>query len=302
MVELFADEPLAQAPYLRKAFGGDTLNVLFTALRLGADATFLSRIGDDPFRPFLLDSWRKAGLDTSHLVPDDSVNGLYCISIKPSGERDFTYWRKDSAASHYCLADLPEDDFASFDCFHSSGISQALGDEPREAVQHAYHLARQHRVLTCYDPNYRARLWSPSSAEEAFREVLPYLDVVTPSAPEEISLLLGARSPQEAIDKLLAEGVKYVAVKLGPRGVLLGWEDTRLGIEAKDYGPIVDTAGAGDAFVGGFLFGLVHHLDPVSAAQIGVTCASLKCSGRGAIQSLPSRDQVQAKLDFTLPG
>ena len=301
MVELYAGEPLSQARELTKACGGDTLDVLVTARRLGAEATWLTRLGQDLFEDYLRDLWAAEGLDLSGVLPSPEPNGIYFISLLEGGQREFSYWRKGSAASTYSVADLPQNAFKRLDCFHSSGISQAISDSMREAVQHAYHLAREARALTCYDPNYRPRLWSHSAAAEAFREVLPYLDVVTPSAPEEISLLLGARSPEEAIAKLLDEGVKYVAIKLGYRGVMLGWEDQRLSIEAHDFGPVVDTTGAGDAFVGGFLYGLMNHLDPISAATIGVTVASLKCLGRGALDSLPNRDQVQARLDFDLP-
>jgi len=81
MVELFAEEPLGQAPVLRRAYGGDVLNALVSATRLGSRTGFVSRVGDDPFGESLRAAWREDGVDVSHapLVPGE--NGVYFISV-----------------------------------------------------------------------------------------------------------------------------------------------------------------------------------------------------------------------------
>src|SRR5579859_1405923 len=91
MVEMFADEPLAEARIFTKTFGGDSCNAAVAAARLGTSTGYLTRVGDDPFGPFLLNAWRRHGLDTSHcrLVP--GFNGVYFIALTPEGERQFTY-------------------------------------------------------------------------------------------------------------------------------------------------------------------------------------------------------------------
>ena len=99
MVELFSEEPIARAGSFRKAVGGDALNTLVAAARLGASTGFVTRVGDDPFAPFLLESWRAEGIDVSHARFVEGFNAVYFISLLPGGEREFTYYRSGSAAS-----------------------------------------------------------------------------------------------------------------------------------------------------------------------------------------------------------
>src|SRR4030042_1579220 len=106
MVERFSEEPIAQARSFHKACGGDTLNTLVAAARLGASTGFVTRVGDDPFGAFLLESWRGEDIDVSHARLVEGFNGLYFISLLPEGEREFTYYRRGSAASTMTPADL----------------------------------------------------------------------------------------------------------------------------------------------------------------------------------------------------
>src|SRR3972149_1098464 len=106
MVELHSEEPIARADSFHKAYGGDTLNTLVAAPRLGPGTGFVTRVGDDPFAPFLLEAWRAEGIDVSHARLVEGFNGLYLISLLPGGEREFTYYRNGSAASTMTPADL----------------------------------------------------------------------------------------------------------------------------------------------------------------------------------------------------
>ncbi|MCX6020240.1 MAG: PfkB family carbohydrate kinase, partial [Chloroflexi bacterium] len=122
MVELFCDGPISAAPVFHKSFGGDTLNTLAAAARLGASTGYLTRVGDDPFGSYLLDAWAAEGIATerAHRVP--GFNGLYFISLLEGGEREFTYYRAGSAASTMTPGDFPPAAFAGARLLHVSGI------------------------------------------------------------------------------------------------------------------------------------------------------------------------------------
>ena len=147
-----------------------------------------------------------------------------------------------------------------------------------------------------FDPNLRPALWSVAEARAATEELLPYVDIALPSGPEESEQLFGASSARETADYLHSRGVDTVAVKQGEAGVLLSADGVSQTIPAFTVPDVVDTTGAGDAFDGAFLHGLVQSMTPLEAARLGVVMAGLKVRGRGAIASLPQKSEVEAAL------
>ena len=295
MVELFSGEPIAQAGSFQKAYGGDTLNTLVAAARLGASTGYVTRVGDDPFAPFLLESWRAEGIDVSQARLVEGSNGLYFISLLAGGEREFTYYRSGSAASTMTPADIDPAYIGGARVVHVSGISQAISATCRETVLAAVRLAHERGVLVSYDPNLRRKLWpSLAEARAAMQEVLPFADIVLPSAPDEMTELLGARTPEEGVEQLWTAGVGTVAVKLGEKGCLLGCKGCLVAIPPHVPEAVADATGAGDAFDGAFLHGLVSGLSPEEAARLGVVCAGLSLCSRGAIGGLPYREEAYA--------
>ncbi len=296
MVEFFAEEPLSQAEQLQKAFAGDALNLLAAASRLGSSTGFLSRIGNDPFQEFLLNGWESLGIDTSHVKRVEGRNGIYFISIFGHGEREFTYYRAGSAPSTMTPADLDPNYIAQAKILHISGITQAISETARATALAAARMARDAEVRVSFDPNLRPALWSVAEARAATEELLPFVDIALPSGPEESEQLFGASSARETVDYLHSRGVDTVAVKQGEAGVLLSTDGVSQTIPAFTVPDVVDTTGAGDAFDGAFLHGLVHSMTPLEAARLGVVMAGLKVRGRGAIASLPQKSEVEAAL------
>lgn len=291
MVEFNSQGPLKQAELFYRSFGGDTLNCLVAACRLGSRAGFISRVGDDPFKDFLLRSWREEGLDISQVRVMPGFNGVYFISLHPDGNRDFTYYRQGSAASQLSQKDVGEDYLSFCRIFFTSGISQAISTSSRQAVRAGFKTARGQGKLTAYDPNYRSKLWPADIARQALEEIAGDVDIFLPSFPEETSLLLGLEDVRQVIEFFWNKGAKMVAVKKGPMGATVGWDGKLVEI-APHPGPIVDTTGAGDAFNGAFLHGLITGLDPFQAGRLANLVAGLKIRAQGAISGLPRKDEA----------
>lgn len=296
MVELYAKGPLTKAPTLHRAYGGDTLNVLVAAARLGSTTGYITRVGNDPFTPFLLASWRKEGIDTSQVKVVEGQNGLYIISSGEMGRREFLYYRRGSAATTLFPSDLDEAYLAGAKIIHISGITQAISESARRTALAAAQLAHRLGVAVSYDINFRPRLWSAAQAREAFAEILPYVSICLPSVPGDSGPLLGLEDPEAVADYLRGRGVEIVAAKNGLVGAVVSSPQGMTRVPP--WGPprVVDTTGAGDAFAGGFLHGLVQGLSPVAAAQVGTVTAGLKVGGRGAVANLPRRRAVAAVL------
>lgn len=295
MVELYSDQPIATTPSFHKAYGGDTLNVLVAASRLGSSTGYVTRLGNDPFASYLAESWREEAVDLSQVKTVEGFNGIYFISLLPGGQREFTYYRRGSTASTLQPSDLDPAYVGSAKVLHVSGISQAISPSCRRTVLAGAKLAHEQGVLVSYDPNLRLKLWpSLAEARAALREILPYADIILPSGPEETRMLLDAASPEDAVERLWREGVRIVAVKRGPEGCLLGCDGRMTAVAPFTPDEVVDTTGAGDAFAGAFLHGLMEGMREEDAAALAVIAAGLNLRSRGAIAGLPHREEAYA--------
>ena len=276
MVELYADEPLAVATTFHKAYGGDTLNLLVAASRLGSSTGYITLVGDDPFAPFLLDAWDMERVDTSQVRRVPGFNGFYLISLLSGGQRDFHYYRRGSAAITITPAHLDPAYLSQARFFHTSGITQAIGPSARETAMEALRQAYASGVTVSFDPNYRSALWSREEALQALEEVLPFCNILLPSAPVDTQELLGIADPEECIRTLWSRGVPTVVVKLGEEGCVVGHQGQIERVPPFQPEAMVDTTGAGDAFGGGFLHGLNQSMSPIEAARLGTIVAGLK--------------------------
>ena len=292
MIEMFCEGPLASTDTYTRTFAGDTMNMLVAASRLGAKTGYVTHVGNDPFQGFLTGAWRSEGIDLRCATPLDRPNGLYFISILPGGEREFTYYRAGSAASFLEPADIDPDYIGSAKVVYASGITQAISKSSRAAVLEAFRIAREHDVTTAFDTNLRLGLWSLEEARAALDEIIPHVDILLPSAPEESASLFGTEDARVVIERARERGVGMVAVKCGAEGAVLGLDDGIHQIPAYVPERVSDTSGAGDVFNGGLLYGLTHGMDAVESARLGTVMAGLKVRGRGATYSIPSREEA----------
>jgi len=296
MVEMFCDGRISDAVQFTRAYGGDVLNTIVAASRLGSDVGFITRVGHDPFASFLLSSWREEGIDLAcaRLVP--GFNGIYFISLLENGKTEFTYYRPGSAASTLSADDIDPGYIQRTKILHTSGITQAISRSAREAALRALQVARESGVTTSFDPNLRLKLTTLDEAKEALAETLPLTDIFLPSCPDETSSLFEGMQLEEIVRFVAAQGVKMVAIKCGAEGCLIA-SDGHLQRLKLGFSPtVVDTTGAGDAFNGGFLHGIAHGHGPAEAAMIGMAVAALKVRGRGAVHSMPTRAEVAELL------
>ncbi|NTY02578.1 sugar kinase [Deinococcus sp. JMULE3] len=288
MVELRADGPLGDAPHLTRACGGDTLNALVSAARLGSRCGFISRVGNDPFGHGLRRAWQAEGIDVTHAPLVDGENGVYFISLHADGEREFTYRRADSAATQLSPADVDATYVAASGTLLLSGITQAISGSAQAATRHAAQLARQCGTRVAFDPNHRPRLWAArgglDAARAALHEVLPCVDLLLPSFPADAALLEHIPSDAPGTARAFAALGVTVALKDGPHGAWLcepGGEP--LHVPAPPVADVLDTTGAGDAWNGAFLHALTRAQPPEQAARTAHASAAHVIRHRGAL-------------------
>ena len=179
LIELSTSETLTTAQTLDKYYGGDSLTTAISALRLGSKVGFISRIGMDCFKNYLLESWQEEGLDISHVKPVQGTNGLYMVSRGQNcSSKEFSFYRKKTAATNLSIEDISTEYIQNSSLVYATGVTQSLSISAREAVKEAFKIAKENNVLTAYDPNFTSQIWSEDEAKEAFDEIEKYDEYV----------------------------------------------------------------------------------------------------------------------------
>lgn len=295
LIELSTDESLTYAQLLHKYYGGDTIATAVAAARLGSKVGYITRLGNDFFKDFLIDSWYSENIDVSYVKLVDGYNGLYIISRQQTGEKQFAHYRKKSAASTLSIDDIPEEYIDRAAIVYSTGITQSLSNSAKDAVQKAFSIAKEKNCTVAYDPNYRSQLWSLSEAKETLEETIDYIDIIFLNAYHDAEKLLGISSPDKIIKYFWDRGVQTVVVKMGKDGSTIGYNGEMNHIPTCVTN-IVDSTGAGDAYNGAFLHGIAVGYTPFESAKLACIDSGMQVQGLGAIKSIPYKDQVYAEF------
>lgn len=292
LVEFSTDLKLSCAECLHKYYGGDALAAAIAALRAGSRVGFVTKVGDDAFKDYLLDSWNAEGLDISQVKLTEEQNGVYFIARPAVQEKEFAYYRKKIAPSKLSIEDISEDYIKSSKLVYASGVTQTLSMSAREAVAKAFRIAKENGILTAYDPNYSAKTTTPADAKEYFNSIIEDVDILFMSAKYDTINILELDSAENIIKKLCDMGVSTVVIKSSEKcGYYTGSNGNVVFTEffAKE---VVDTTCSGDAFNGGFLHAITHGYSPVEATKIGSIVAGLQAGKIGAIKSIPYAEDI----------
>ena len=292
LIELSTDEHLKDAESLKKYYGGDALAAAVAAARMGSDVGFITRVGDDVFKDYLLNSWKHEGLDTSQVKISQEQNGVYFISRPHCANKEYAYYRKRIAPSKLSLDDISEDYIAKSKVIYASGITQSLSLSAKEAVQKAFKIAKDNDVLTAYDPNYSSLITTPETAKDDFHNVISNVDILFMSAKYDTINILEIDSLENIMKRLWDMGVSIIVIKSSEKcGYFIGYNGNIIFTEFYSHN-VIDTTCSGDVFNGGFLHAITHGLTPFEAAKFASIVAGLQAEKIGAIKPIPYRDEV----------
>ncbi|MBQ3952699.1 MAG: carbohydrate kinase, partial [Ruminococcus sp.] len=171
--------------------GGAPANVAVAAARLGADTAFIGKVGADYYGDFLRKTMQDNGVDVAGMLTDTGAGTtLAVVSLSDSGERSFSFYRKNCADTLLDSSEVSLDLLGDTKFLHFGSVS--LTDEPsRSATLFAAQKARELGATVTYDPNYREALWnSEAEAVEQMKSVLGMVDILKIS-DEELPLLTG---------------------------------------------------------------------------------------------------------------
>lgn len=297
LIELSSDVSLSLAKSLDKYYGGDTLASAVTARRLGSKVGYITRVGCDYFKEFLMDSWQAEGLDISQVKLTGDFNGLYLLARPKNGGKEFSYYRKKTAASKLSIEDISEKYIESAKIFYTSGIAQTLSLSAREAIKKAYTIAKEKGLTTAYDPNYSSLITTPEESKEAFDDVINYVDILFLSVTNDIAKLFDVTSVEKIIKHFWDLGVNTVVIKSSIDG---GYYTGYAGdiVFCKFFSEqTIDTTCSGDVFNGGFLHAISSGFAPFEATKLASVVSGLQSQKIGAIKSIPTKEEVYSEYE-----
>ncbi len=283
--------PLAFTESLRLGVGGAESNVAIALRRLGTSVTWVGRVGADSLGDLVLRELLAEGLDVECSRDPHAPTGLMIKERRTNETAQVWYYRSGSAGAALSPEHVPARKIAAARLLHVTGITPALSASAAAAVQYAIDCARQAGTLVSLDLNYRAALWQKPAAGDAFRTLVRQADVVF-AGDDEAAIAVGeAAEPIELAHRLAALGPAQVVIKLGAQGcvALVDGEEYR-----QDAVPVraVDTVGAGDAFVGGYLAELLDGRPVRQRLLTAVRTGAYACLVSGDWEGMPRRSEL----------
>ncbi|WP_434523236.1 bifunctional 2-dehydro-3-deoxygluconokinase/2-dehydro-3-deoxygalactonokinase [Halorubrum sp. AS12] len=283
-------ERLETAETLGFRTAGAESNVAIAASRLGADATWISKLPKSPLGRRVVNDVRRHGVTPLVEWSNDGRQGAYYI--EPGGEPRGTnviYDRENAAVTTLMPDETPRDQIQSSSIFFTTGITPALSETLFETTQTLLQL----ETTTAFDLNYRNKLWTPEKARSAYETLLPEVDLLF--APvRDARNVLGLEGDAASISDQLRDrfNCDLTVVTRGSDGAVAS---TTEGIVEQETfnAETIDPIGTGDAFVGGFLSRYVKGTSIATALRWGAATAAVKRTINGD-HAVITEDEVAA--------
>jgi 2-dehydro-3-deoxygluconokinase len=292
-IEFRSEEDICRCNSYDKDIGGADIVVAATAARLGSGVSMVSSIARDPFHAFIRERLSTQGINIDHIITSHGYNGIYFTNRRSPDLREYLVHRPGSAADQIVPSMIYDDLIEDCKIVYSSSESQSISRTARHTVFKAFHFAHINDIMVAYDPNLRLQRWSLEDAKESLWSVLPLIDVIFPSAPDESKALFGYERPLDVIGFLWDRGISIVVVKTGDEGCLVGYDGKVEECPQQSiHEAISDYTLIGSAFCGGFLHCIARGFDPFSAARFANSVALHKGIKGGGIDALPVSSDI----------
>jgi 2-dehydro-3-deoxygluconokinase len=302
--------PLKHASLFEKHAAGSESNIVIGLSRLGFKTCYIAKVGKDEFSKFILSTLRSEQVNIDLVKEIDTKNcGIFFVqrNYPIPAKSDVVYYRSDSAAKLLSPEDIPEEAIQNSKVLHVSGITPALSKNCREACLYAMEIARKNNVKISFDTNYRRKLWSASEARTVLMEMATKCDILF-TDPDDVAILFGGGGSGSDNDGTLSNlsdlGPSVVVLKLGATKGLVAITKAQPPSTVKRRAecppimrvPVVDSIGAGDAVVVGFLAGYLSNESLERSLEMASCCSALVVMRKGDFENLPDKEQLQNLL------
>lgn len=265
------------------AGGGKGANQAVAAARLGADVTFVARVGRDQFGDSAVDGFEKEGIRTEFVTRDeDARSGVALICVDRHGENAIVV--APGANSRL----TPEHVRGAVEAIRQADVLLLQLEIPVDSVLAAAEMAKQAGATV---------ILNPAPARDIPDSLLEMVDVITPNETEAAMLAglasTGGMPPGDIGRRLAAKSACDVVLTLGAKGAEVISKDEAYLLDAVKVEP-VDTTGAGDSFNGALAVALAEGKGLSEAVKFAIKAAAITVTRVGAQPSLPTRAEVEA--------
>jgi ribokinase len=266
--------------------GGKGSNQAVAAARAGADVVFCTRVGNDAFGQIARATWDAEGIMSRARVIDGASTGAAHIFVdETTGMNAIIVASGAAGTMNAGDVDAIEADIAGARVF----VTQL--EQPIPVAKRGLEVARKHGVTTVFNP---------APALPLGDDIFPLCDYITPNETETAALtgltVNSVDDARRAAEVLLKKGVGTAIITLGEAGALLHSADQSVFVPAFRCGRVVETAGAGDGFTGGFAAALARGEDPVVATRFGCALAGISVTRAGTAPSMPTLAEINEVL------
>ena len=262
--------------------GGKGANQAIAAARIGAEVTFVARVGNDLLGSEGIKRLNEEHINTKYIYRDNELpTGVAFIVVDDKGENSIVV----ASGANANLS--PTDIESASDEISSADILLIQLESPIESVYASIKSAHDNGVTV---------ILNPAPAQELDNHILKYVDIITPNIVE-AEMLTGIKvtdvnSLQSIVNRFFDYGINDVIITLGSKGYFAGAHDAMKIIPALNVAPI-DTTGAGDVFSGSLAAFLSEGMTIEKAARMANAAASVSVTRLGAQDGAPKRVEIE---------
>ena len=273
---------------------GAELNVAVGITRLGLEARYMTRLGNDP-RAERIRTFMKENSISDELLITDELHQTGCMMKNKAapGEHEIHYYRQKTAASFLCEKDMDELDLSDIHVIYFTGTFPAISDTAAAAAKRLIKRAQKDHITTVFDPNLRGILWTTDGDTLALlNEIASMVDIFVPNL-NEAEKLCGLNDPEAIADFYISKGTYKVIVTLGKNGAFFKSAKESGTVPTFAADEVVNTLGVGDAFAVGLVSGICDDL-PLGEAVIRANAVgSMQIQNTNHTDGLPTLDQLR---------
>lgn len=281
-----------------KSVGGSPTNVAVAAARLGNSAAVVTKVGDDPFGEYIRRRLAQWGVDTSFVgTHPQARTPLAFAALDPPEDPQVMFYRWPYAPDTTLVVDdLPSAALAECRVLWMSLGALATGSTAEAGLAWMRQRARARHVVL--DLDYRPSMWPSLEAAREQAQAALALSTVAVGNRAECHMAVGQEDPDAAADALLAHGLELAIVKMGGAGVLLATREGRWRVPPTPI-DVVCGLGAGDAFGGALVHGLVHDWDVPTVGCYANAAGAFVAARLTCADAMPTLEELEELLATT---
>ena len=302
-VDLYPEQsgvPLSQVSTFAKSLGGTATNVAVGAARLGHATAVLTKVGPDDFGSYVRDALAGFGVDPSYVgtAPDLLTPVVFC-ALDPPEDPPLLFYRLPIGPDlTLTAADVPWDLVGDVRVLWVTGTGVSVEPARQTQLDMLAHRGRPDSSAgrwTVLDLDWRAMFWpSPHDARREYERMLEHVSVAVGNRAE-VEVAVGTADPEEAARRLLEHGVQIAIVKKGAEGVLVATADGMTTVAPQPV-EVMCGLGAGDAFGGALIHGLLSGWEPVKCAEYANAAGAIVASRLACADAMPTLDELEAMV------